>query len=1125
MAARTLARGVDKLWLDRKVHATLAESVPLIGAPQAWAAGLDGTGVKVAVLDTGVDAGHPDLQGKIVASQSFVPGQEVADGHGHGTHVASTIAGSGSASGGKNKGVAPGAQLMIGKVLSNEGNGDSSWIIDAMEWAASSGARVVSMSIGSEPSDGGDPLSQAVNELTESTGALFVIAAGNDGVTGRIGAPGAADAALTVAATDKTDGLAGFSTRGPRLDGALKPDIAAPGVDIVAGRATGTAMGRVVDDFYTAADGTSMATPHVSGAAAILVQQHPDWKAVQYKAALMSTSKDVALTAYEAGAGRVDVVRATTQKVVTTTPNLDFGTTDGEKEPVTKQVTYANLGDQPVTLTLTPTFATGGKPVEGVLTADKTVTVPAGGAATATVTLNMADLAFGAYSGSVVAEADGIRVVTPAGLSLRPPTVTLTVRTIGRDGAPLNPVAMDTVDVTGPHGRSEGAYLVGPGVAAIQVPEGTHSVAQLAQWIDDDSEKNTAWLINPEVKVSGDTEITLDLRKASQIRFTTPKPAMRLNNQATQVYQRTTSDGLGYAVSSSDMSWTNVWVTPTERVTKGKLRFWHEWTLGQAEVSMSVTGKAKRDLLPVSSLHYESYTHENPLVETQNGFPNWIPFTGTRNLPVVNVGLGRPEDLAGLDLKGKLALMEVDADTTSEGFRCVVRIERVGPIREAGAAGILAFGPPGSETTPSCSLPIPLYQTPYTGAPKEVGIPNVALSTKEGLALRDQLAKEPVTIRVAGTPHTPYSYALKPYEEGRIPASLHYSYTSRNLAQIDVEHPATEQTRRFSDYRYAWKQDDALLNSQSIEWGAATGVGPHTRRDYVGPLSADVIQLNSSYSTPMGPGGETSHVIDVYDRPIRTTQRMHVGPLTLGGYTATDKAYKVPDAARPFPLAYEFNTPCDMCRRGNLLFPFVHTVGQSDGLQQFAESHQITYDFKLTRDGVEIPLRGPAFELPAERAAYKLNATRQDTDVTWTFTSARPTENTVKPGHICAVVSTDPCRAESLVYVTYDLGSSLDRDNKVRAGKKHKFTVNVSHGPTLEKTPKIAGLKLWASTDDGRQWTPVQVKKNRDGTFTADTAYPRFNRTTGTVSLKAEAWDDAGNRIDQTTLKSFALRD
>jgi subtilisin family serine protease len=267
-----LQQGIEKIWLDGKVEATLDQSVLQVGAPLAWEAGYDGTGTTVAVLDTGIDSNHPDVAGKIKLTKSFVPNEDISDYNSHGTHVASTVLGTGAASAGKMKGVAPGADLIVGKVLGNNGNGQNSWIIDGMEWAAEN-ADVVSMSLGSpDASDGKDPVSQALNELSEETGALFVVAAGNRGGQSTIGYPGAADQALTVGAVSKTDQLASFSSRGPRLgDKAIKPDLTAPGVGIVAARSqysTGSGL-------YTSKNGTSMATPHVAGAAAILKQKYP----------------------------------------------------------------------------------------------------------------------------------------------------------------------------------------------------------------------------------------------------------------------------------------------------------------------------------------------------------------------------------------------------------------------------------------------------------------------------------------------------------------------------------------------------------------------------------------------------------------------------------------------------------------------------------------------------------------------------------------------------------------------------------------------------------------------------------------------------------------------------------
>ena len=157
-----------------------------------------------------------------------------------------------------------------------------------------------------------DLLEEAVNRLTAQTGTLFVIAAGNEGPgESTVGSPGSADAALTVGAVDKQDKLADFSSRGPRVgDGAVKPDVTAPGVDIVAAKAKKSVIGDPVGEQYLRLSGTSMATPHTAGAAALLAQQHPSWKAGELKGALMGSAKPAAdQTAFEQGTGRIDVAQ------------------------------------------------------------------------------------------------------------------------------------------------------------------------------------------------------------------------------------------------------------------------------------------------------------------------------------------------------------------------------------------------------------------------------------------------------------------------------------------------------------------------------------------------------------------------------------------------------------------------------------------------------------------------------------------------------------------------------------------------------------------------------------------------------------------------------------------------
>lgn len=346
-AEQRMAGGIQRVWLDGRASASLDRSVPQIGAPAAWDAGYRGTGVTVAVLDTGVDAEHPDLTGQLDEIVDFTGSESgTADRVGHGTHVAATIAGTGAGADGARPGVAPEADLIIGKVLDDSGSGYDSWIIAGMEWAAEN-ADIVNMSLGGGPTDGTDPLSLALDALSAQTDALFVVAAGNDGLDGAVSTPSTANSALSVAAVDREDSLAEFSSRGPRtIDSALKPEISAPGVGIVAARAAGTSMGSPVDALYTAANGTSMATPHVAGAAALLAQQNPDWSGQRLKDALISTANpNPELGVYAQGGGRVDVARAVGQPV-TATGIADFAlVTDDEGEAQERTVTFPNGRD------------------------------------------------------------------------------------------------------------------------------------------------------------------------------------------------------------------------------------------------------------------------------------------------------------------------------------------------------------------------------------------------------------------------------------------------------------------------------------------------------------------------------------------------------------------------------------------------------------------------------------------------------------------------------------------------------------------------------------------------------------------------------------------------------------
>ncbi|WP_432041978.1 S8 family serine peptidase [Streptomyces cadmiisoli] len=531
-AGATSAR-VEKIWLDGRVKASLDRSTAQIGAPEAWEAGYDGTGVTVAVLDTGVDATHPDLKERIGAQQNFSRSPDSVDRVGHGTHVASTVAGSGARSGGKYKGVAPGARIISGKVLDDNGEGSASGIIAGMQWAVAEGAKVVNLSLGGEDTPETDPVEQAVNELSADSGALFVVAAGNSGpAAATIGTPGSAAAALTVGAVDRADGIADFSSRGLTADGSLKPDLTAPGVDIVAAKAAEGVEGGPASDGYVSMSGTSMASPHVAGAAAILAQRHPDWTGERIKAALTGSAVATpGLSGLAQGTGRTDLARAMGQRV-TSSPSLGFGTArwpHTDDKPVTREITYRNDGDEPVTLDLAPeAFGEGGEPAaEGMfVVSPKRLTIAAGGTATAAVTADTrAGTADGAFGGSVTATDGDIVVRTALGVHRESESYDLTIRHLDLRGKPTGDSETGVYGLDGSNWQDHSDHT--DGEFTLRLPKGRYTLEGRVSTGADPDDGKLALLLHPKFALTRDTTLVMDARKAKPVRITVPDSAAK----------------------------------------------------------------------------------------------------------------------------------------------------------------------------------------------------------------------------------------------------------------------------------------------------------------------------------------------------------------------------------------------------------------------------------------------------------------------------------------------------------------------------------------------------------------------------------------------------------------------
>ena len=515
----------------------LEDSVPQIHAPEAWAAGYDGVGTTVAVLDTGYDPTHPDLQGRVGAAVNFTTDSSVTDGNGHGTHVASTVGGSGAASGGLRKGVAPRTSLMVGKVLSDGGYGEDSWVLAGMVWAVNEGADVVSMSLGGDTDDGSSPLAVAINELSATSDSLFVVAAGNNGGNGpsTVTAPGSADAALTVGAVDVHDVMAGFSSRGPRFrNGALKPEVVAPGVDVTAARAAGTELGPIVDDAYTTISGTSMATPHVAGLAAMIKQHHPGWDGEQIKSVIANSTVPVAdATGFDAGTGRVDAMDALEQDVLAPA-SLSLGSYAwpySDLQPTSTSLTYTNTGTAPVTLALALTGQDGAAEPTGSMTlSSDTVTVPGGGTSAVEVLLDPTIAAAGAYSAVVTATPDdgGGTVRTGLAYLLEPERYDVTVTVKPRVGTQAASHELGLSSFGEPWVFEQRSFGTAPGdqTATFRLPPGTYSTGAISFGLAGDGAKEGIVTYEPSFTVSKDTEIVLDENQTGRFGYQVDRPVV-----------------------------------------------------------------------------------------------------------------------------------------------------------------------------------------------------------------------------------------------------------------------------------------------------------------------------------------------------------------------------------------------------------------------------------------------------------------------------------------------------------------------------------------------------------------------------------------------------------------------
>ncbi|MFF0289419.1 S8 family serine peptidase [Streptomyces sp. NPDC005262] len=1074
--------GVSKLWYDGKAKVALDKSVPQIGAPEAWAKGFDGKGVKVAVLDTGADLNNADIKSEIVQSQSFVNGQTVQDGHGHGTHVASTIAGSGANSDGKYKGVAPGADLLVGKVLDNSGHGAESSILAGMEWAVEQGADVVSMSLGGTDAPGEDVLTNAVNSLSASSNTLFVIAAGNAGPgESTLGTPGAADAALTVGAVDKSDALADFSSRGPRLgDMAIKPEITAPGVDIVAARAAGTTMGTPVDADYTSASGTSMATPHVAGSAAILKQRHPDWTGQRIKDALTAHAKSAAdQTVYQQGYGRVDIPAALD-------PSLELsGTADfrvipwqkGTYPTRSRTLTLHNdaATDTVVTVTAAAEDASGTAVPAGTLSlsgaglSEGRITVPAGGTAEVTVTLDNNGLKAGQYGGSFTATADsGESVHAALGFVTSVEQHDVTLKATDRFGNA--PKVLKFIL----HGMDNNVWqnqtLYGNGTTTLSVPLGKYSI-EGSLYTADPAGGAVSYAADlftvPDIEVSDrDQTFTVDGTTATDLSVKIKGENRPLENgQATTFIFRNDGTASGHASFAGMSNLLNQVDTrqgaiPSAGATSGALRLETSMARREPLVQLEVTGPGHVTIPLKSSVNAKR-------------------FEGTKHTELIDLGAGTEQDFAAADVKGRTVLVSV-ADVTRAD-------DQAARAAAAGAVAVIvapaAPGPSGS------------------GVPAGQTIPVAHATYDNAATLKGLLAKDKVRIALKGVLESGYVYHPH-FTDDRIPADLAKTADVKDFAKVTNTFHSDGARRLGAEYMNVWGPLQVTTGSvgQPLYQGTTrddyvlAGTGVTYQLGVSASFSSTKWTMNGQRATYLTPG--KSYTQSWFDAPTRLSQ-YEFGPCV---FCRTDVWQKLPSGAGAD------NDP-------------THTLSGLTG----------TWSYYLNGQ----PITGFG-QLAQEKADYRYVLDQKlSTDVPgvtlgrqmrteWNFSQAAPTTMAIKDCDTAFIPTPKVCESIPVILLDYDL--PLNILNQARAGLPYTFTVDAGRPKGWSGSTAVAGAKVSVSYDDGATWKSAAMLRKDDNSFQALLWHPKLADTNGFVTLRTEVWDSAGSRTVQTITRAYALK-
>lgn len=659
--------------------------------------------------------------------------------------------------------------------------------------------------------------------------------------------------------------------------------------------------------------------------------------------------------------------------------------------------------------------------------------------------------------------------------------------------------------------------------AIYHVPAGVYSADGFGFFYIEEQEQDVD-LLSPQITVAGDTGFTINADTAQPITVSTPRPSQAFEGGVLGDYRGIPDGDWSTQVFLLDLNayLPHFWATPTRPVTIGTFHMYSELLLGKAPLEMTATTPQHLGLDAMYSTQFEYPTA---------GSLGVVRFPGQKSLQLVDAGFGSAQDFAGVNARGKLALIRIaTVYACSPGDSAFVLTDQLDNAINAGAAGVLIDSQdPAQDPNGWCSLPIHSIAEGQGGTPPD--IPFASLPVSQANTLIGLLAHHTVKINITSySGNSPYVYALSLYREGFVPDSpLHTTLTDSQLSAVTDRYHSI-QPGSAEECWSPWRPQDFSVGGMCDDFVAT----PADFQLFRGPLSPDTVQLRDNTGEALNGTflpSQSQYAYDVVNQ-AGGSDEWFADPAAPGTYPVSGDVLQ----AQPGKWSNEssFIGYCSFCRQGGTFYPFMTLASGADPR---LDGNFYAFDLNsihLYSGGQEIPptnfggIGFAVYQLPPGAARYHMDTTFNNvngsgtTSTSWDFTSSRPSTDQTPPGDVCIGTfsgSTDPCAPVAMPMLRYD--AHTDLSNTLAAPGAHQLDVTAYH--QAPDAPPVTSLKLWISTDSGTTWQLLQVRDLGHGSYTARYSLPALTQINGTLSIKAEAKDAAGSDISQTLLDSVKL--